>query len=816
MTPDISELIGSTKSTETWAAECSRRAQPFVGSAATAQNRASVESSVFSSVSSLDPSSPSRRAMADDGSGGTTTSNGDLFRDFNRVAVYSEIPPRLRQKSQLELLPDELVLTSLLSWLGPEDLCRFGSACRQLWKWSLDNRLWKMICVRQWGSNFLGNKRPSGVKDSAWKVYYVERVLAHRSSVTTAALSLERPQLTTDSQAKEKTDCNGRGRNAIPDRDSRPARGQLAAACVYMPKPFEDARTMEMVRVENFGTPLGHTDSEMGINAGSGTNTARADATKPPKQAGSGRKRRGRRGRGLGGSSEGVDTLKQRQASEQAQAPVPPAARPSPPPKGASQGLTAARSGRYTQSPVGGHGNSSPAMAPSPPLSERRPQLQSRTDSKDSPTMKLTSRGHGLHPLKSVATGAGGSTKGAAVRGKQPTPPPGAAARRPELNLRAFGTFEDDSPAKEAFAFSQDSPYASCVTPTRQLEGLSDDDLSADEDSADEGATMLSHPAYDGRHGGFVASGRRDINTARLRAEAFNPAVRTQSPATAARLELAAQQNRDALASGVQHQAVAGTCTQTAQEGMCPWHPDQPLDSLCISCNTMICSHCCLFGTHGGHPRISAEEAYAEALSKLGRPFEDQLVQLAGKCNAFEARLDDEQKRVAKARAAMKKSVRTSIKHLRDQLNAQQNVLMEVIREEDESKQAHLGHLAAQLQGVREGLAAAKAKVSDVAPQLAATPPGSKPSGKFNCNRPAALQQARALIDAANGSKLKLDQLVSDGLGALPQIADFSELEASLDERSVREAIAALSFGPTALSMPGSKAGSGRYTGLRG
>ena len=66
-------------------------------------------------------------------------------------------------------------------------------------------------------------------------------------------------------------------------------------------------------------------------------------------------------------------------------------------------------------------------------------------------------------------------------------------------------------------------------------------------------------------------------------------------------------------------------------------------------------------------------------------------------------------------------------------------------------------------------------------------------------------------VEAAHGAKLTLDQLVAEGLGALPEIGDFSELQAGLDERTVREAIAALNFGPTALSVP-----TGRYSGRRG
>jgi hypothetical protein len=98
---------------------------------------------------------------------------------------------------------------------------------------------------------------------------------------------------------------------------------------------------------------------------------------------------------------------------------------------------------------------------------------------------------------------------------------------------------------------------------------------------------------------------------------------------------------------------------------------------------------------------------------------------VATKCDDFEGRLEEERGKVSKAKAAMKKSVRLSVKALRDELNARQvrfepvpspprctvigtgcnasspvarqNLLMEAIRVEEESKLAHLAHLAAQV-----------------------------------------------------------------------------------------------------------------------
>lgn len=756
-------------------------------------SRASVESSVFSSVSSLG-SVPSPKGHHQTQSLADTTedqpagdrpadseqpADADLFRDFHHVPLYSEIPPRLRQKSPLEMLPDEVVLSSILCLLSPEDLARFGSVCRQLSKWSSDNRLWEQICTRQWGANFVG-KRAGGIKQSAWKIYYVERLVKHRSTMSTATFTLERLQISDpDSPGKD-----GAGREATKVRENRPARGELAAACVYMPKSFEDARTMEMVRVENSaGVPLEPVDRPP------------LDPATPAKSA-AGKKRRGRRGRGLGGSTEGkegMDALKQkeqrqRQGKKQQPPPMPPTQvlGPSPPPKASAQ--MTARSGRYTQSP----GGSSPVMAPSPPPSDR-PSARRLSDG-PSFGLKLTSRGQGLHPLK-PATPPPGRTSG---RSKQPTPPPAAhshSARRPELNLRAFGTVENNLVGvHDAFSFDASSPYASCVTPTRQFEGNAEED--SDDDSADEAGgdfSNLSHPAYDGQHGGFVASGR-SIDAARLRAEACRPAVRAASSAAETR-----------QAHGQAPPAELGQAALTADaHDTCPWHSES-LDSFCLQCKTLVCGHCCLFGQHSGHPRITAEEAYRESCAALGRPFDEAMVGLAAKCDAFETRLEDERARVAKAKSLMKKSVRSSIKALRDQLNSQQNLLMEVIREEEESKQAHLGHLAAQLQGVREGLAASKAQAAAVVPRL-------EPK-KFGNNRPAALNQAAALRDAATGAKLTLDRLVTDGLGLLPEIGDFSELEASLDESPIRAAIATLSFGPTTALSAGS---GGRYGGRRG
>ena len=150
-------------------------------------DRASVESSVFSSVSSLGQSHDSELSQI----------SGDVFREFSRIPLYRELPPRLRKKSPLELLPDE-VLQHLLGKLSPVELCRVGTTCTQLHKWSADNKLWEQLCRVQWGVDFVGTsvyQSPLGVKDRAWKAYFVERQVTHRQTMASASLSMQRMRI---------------------------------------------------------------------------------------------------------------------------------------------------------------------------------------------------------------------------------------------------------------------------------------------------------------------------------------------------------------------------------------------------------------------------------------------------------------------------------------------------------------------------------------------------------------------------------------------------------------------------------------------
>jgi len=82
----------------------------FVGGA----NMHSMDSDVFSSVSS---NATTMRESVDELSAGSDNILGDVFREFGRVPLYRDLPPRLRGPSQLENLPDEVALVSIFGRL---------------------------------------------------------------------------------------------------------------------------------------------------------------------------------------------------------------------------------------------------------------------------------------------------------------------------------------------------------------------------------------------------------------------------------------------------------------------------------------------------------------------------------------------------------------------------------------------------------------------------------------------------------------------------------------------------------------------------
>ena len=78
---------------------------------------------------------------------------------------------------------------------------------------------------------------------------------------------------------------------------------------------------------------------------------------------------------------------------------------------------------------------------------------------------------------------------------------------------------------------------------------------------------------------------------------------------------------------------------------------------------------------------------------------------MAEKVSTCEGRTAIERDRVTKEQSAMKKSLRSGIKGLRDLLNQKQNELMEVVREEEKSKLEHMTTVGHQLAGLRKELA---------------------------------------------------------------------------------------------------------------
>ena len=140
--------------------------------------------------------------------------------------------------------------------------------------------------------------------------------------------------------------------------------------------------------------------------------------------------------------------------------------------------------------------------------------------------------------------------------------------------------------------------------------------------------------------------------------------------------------------------------------------------------------------------------------------------------------MQGERDRVAKSRSAMKKSLRSSVKALRDMLNQKQNELMEVIREEEETKLKHVAEMTGSLAHVRKELADASKSLSVVA--------------RVNKDCPYVLESAKSLDTCATSMEGTLRD-IDEHIAMLPQVAAF---KFKLNDSGLREGIANLTLRP--------------------
>lgn len=61
-----------------------------------------------------------------------------------------------RRTSTPDVLPDELLRSSVFSFLDATSLARAGCACRVWEEASLDEHLWKALCLRHWAGKHVG------------------------------------------------------------------------------------------------------------------------------------------------------------------------------------------------------------------------------------------------------------------------------------------------------------------------------------------------------------------------------------------------------------------------------------------------------------------------------------------------------------------------------------------------------------------------------------------------------------------------------------------------------------------------------------
>ena len=660
---------------------------------------------------------------------GSVSSPGFRF-EFRKEPLFHELPPRLREPSIFERLPDEVVLRHIFCKLDSATLARCSCVCTQMRRWSDNGRLWKLLCQQRWGVNFVNRCVADGKAERAsstsWKMHFVERTRQHRLAVADSGLSLARLSLEDEKKAK------------IESAIKRPVRSQLEAACVYMPRSNEDASTMAMARSKGGPDPVAWSD----------------DAPRQENRASVKKSRRGRRGRSTktadiradpsatikAGSSPGCDVdespvLRHRTSTQPADTKL---------------------VGRLAPSPPNG-----PAGRRSPPFG-RRP---SGSDSGADATVQVGQASSRGYQMKSASS--------ATQRQKQPTPPPSAYnPRRRELNLRAVsgnGNGDDASPppaprSSRARSFSPSSLYSGCVTPTRMfnVHGDSssdeDDDHNKDDIEADNNYSSLCHPVYEEAAGSNTTA-----------APGQNWAVVENASYTHALTAGGQQMSAGSFSEGVH---TAGSISVASPP--CPWH-SEALDQYCLQCRTLVCGRCCLFGHHSGHPRVPASEAYSRCRDEmLGS--KDQLAQLAQKVSSCESRMKAERDRVAKERSAMKKSLRHGIKGLRDLLNQKQNELMEMVRLEEETKLTHVAKVGQQLNGLRKELADG-VKAADAIQMV-----------KEDC--PLLIESSNALEDRTKAVAGVLDKLDKD-IAVLPQLAAF---QFKLHDQAVRGNIESLGF----------------------
>eukprot|EP01048_Picozoa_sp_COSAG05_P009149 COSAG05_NODE_732_length_7656_cov_6.636628_3_plen_730_part_00 len=675
-------------------------------------NHNSVESDVFGSVSS--PAS---------------SSTGFNF-EFGKEPLFHELPPRLRWPSSFEQLPDELVLRHVLSKLDSSTLARCARVSTQMWRWSDNDRLWKVLCQQRWGAEFVHRCISGSSADSAasvpWKVHFVDRTRKHRSAVADSGLSLARLSLEDNKKAP------------VDSIIKRPVRSQLEAACVYMPRSNEDASTMAMAQ------------SKFAADSAEWSANPATSQTKPSSVKKSRRGRRGRNTKAAGASADPVAAAKASHASH-TDADTSPVLRH----RTSTQPADTTLVGRVAPSPPNG-----PIGRRSPPFGRRPTGGETDSYARADPWG---------HPIKS----AGSVTQ----RQKQPTPPPAAHnPRRRELNLRVVnGTDGSPPPAprttRPARSFSPSSLYSGCVTPTRMFNVHGDS--SSDEDENDGGFgggddnngieggdnySALCHPVYES------VMGTNDISSG------HNQMAATGNASSAHGLNAAGH----TTAAGSFGEGGNGGGSISVASPPCPWH-SEALDQYCLQCRTLVCNRCCLFGHHSGHPRVAASEAYTRCKNEmLGS--KDKLEQLVHKVSSCESRIDAERKRVAKERSAMKKSLRHGIKGLRDLLNQKQNELMEMLRVEEETKLAHVAQVGQQLSGLRKELADG-VKAADAIKMVSE-----------DC--PLLIESSNALEDRTKAVAGVLDKLDKD-IAVLPQLAAF---QFTLNDQAVRENIESLSL----------------------
>eukprot|EP00397_Hematodinium_sp_SG-2012_P007309 GEMP01007352.1.p1 GENE.GEMP01007352.1~~GEMP01007352.1.p1 ORF type:complete len:497 (+),score=103.35 GEMP01007352.1:98-1588(+) len=118
-----------------------------------------------------------------------------------------------------------------------------------------------------------------------------------------------------------------------------------------------------------------------------------------------------------------------------------------------------------------------------------------------------------------------------------------------------------------------------------------------------------------------------------------------------------------------------GTMDFIADEVFCDEHKDEKLNLYCTDCNSAVCAHCLLTGSHKDHKRMSLSEAYDKGLLELTKG-QEKVKSLKSQLDEFLGRLRTLDKEIEENEQAQRSIIEKEIGHLQAVLEAKRVQLL--------------------------------------------------------------------------------------------------------------------------------------------